>query len=96
MTRAIFCGGHLAGGLEVVKTDGNIRDTATGMPGFHGTSDCSGAGARRMGGTLGEGSGRRYSGRHRFQALLLHLPVFAVVRQHGLIPVGIGDGLNAA
>ncbi|CWZ84884.1 Uncharacterised protein [Salmonella enterica subsp. enterica serovar Typhi] len=35
-------------------------------------------------------------GEHRFQALLLHLRFIAVVRQHGLIPVGIGDGLNAA
>ncbi len=47
-------------------------------------------------GTLSEDQAVDIPGEHRFQALLLHLRFIAVVRQHGLITMRVGDSLNAA
>ncbi|CNT83751.1 Uncharacterised protein [Salmonella enterica subsp. enterica serovar Bovismorbificans] len=47
-------------------------------------------------GTLSEDKTVDIPGEHRLQALLLHFGLIAVVRQHGLITMRVGDGLNAA
>ena len=91
-------GCHLTRGFEVVKADGDIqaRGLAVHQLNHRDTGNLNHFQRTGRMATFGEDQAINIPRQHRFQTLLFHLRLIAVVRQHGLITMSVSDSLNAA
>ena len=91
-------GSHLTRGFEVVETDGDIQTRRLTVHQLNHRDTGNFNHFQRTGrmATFGEDQAIDIPRQHRFQALLFHLRLIAVVREHRLITMGVGDSLNAA